>query len=63
MLHLEITEVLLAHCNILNNDSQQDSKDLYKLIVNNSLGQLLYISPKSITFLKSFNSEFSHNEA
>ena len=24
--HLEITEVLLIHCNIVNNDYQQDSK-------------------------------------
>ena len=24
--HLEITEVVLAHCNIANNDYQQDSR-------------------------------------
>ena len=27
--HLEITEVILLHCNIVNNDYQQDSKVLY----------------------------------
>ena len=26
--HLEITEVVLAHCNIVNNDYQQDSREL-----------------------------------
>ena len=27
--HLEITAVILLHCNIVNNDYQQDSKVLY----------------------------------
>ena len=27
--HLEITELTLAHCNIVNNDYQQDSRVLY----------------------------------
>ena len=27
--HLEITEVVLVHCNIANNDYQQDSRVLY----------------------------------
>ena len=27
--HLEIPEVILAHCNIVNNDYQQDSRVLY----------------------------------
>ena len=26
--HLEITEVILVHCNIVNNDYQQDSRVL-----------------------------------
>ena len=26
VLHLEITEVALVHCNIVNNDYQQDSR-------------------------------------
>ena len=60
--HLEITEVLLVHCNIVNNDYQQDSRVLYKFIPNKSFGQLLYISSKNFTFLKTFNSEFSYIE-
>ena len=43
--HLEITEVVLVHCNIFNNDYQQDSRVLYTFIPNKSFGQLLDISP------------------
>ena len=43
---LEITEVVLVHCNILNNDYQQDSRVLYTFGPNKSFGQLLDISPK-----------------
>ena len=41
--HLEITEVVLAHCNIVKNDYQQDSRVLYKFVPNKSFGQLLDI--------------------
>ena len=36
--HLELTEVALVHCNIVNNDYQQDSRVLYTFIRNTSLG-------------------------
>ena len=57
--HLEITEVVLIHCNIVNNDYQHDSRVLYTFVPNKSFGQLLDISSKKIIFLKTFNSEFS----
>ena len=38
--HLEITEVVLAHCNIVNNDYQQDSRVLYTFVPNKPLGSL-----------------------
>ena len=60
--NLEITEVVLVHCNIVNNDYQQDSRILYTFISNKSFGQLLDISPKKVIFLKIFNSEFSYIE-
>ena len=60
MSHLEITEVALIHCHIVNNDYQQDSRVLYTFVCNKSFGQLLDISPKK--FLKTFNSEFSYIE-
>ena len=30
--HLEIVEVLLVHCNIVNNDYEQDSRILYTFV-------------------------------
>ena len=39
--HLEITEVVLVHCNIGNNDYQQDSRALYTFVPNKLFGSLL----------------------
>ena len=60
--HLEITEVVLIHCNVVNNDYQQDSIVLYTFIPNKSFSQLLDISPEYLIFLKTFNSDFSYIE-
>ena len=57
---LENTELVLIHCNIVNNDYQQDSRVLYTFVSNKSFDQLLDISPKNFIFLKTFNSEFSY---
>ena len=56
--HLEITEVILVHCNMVNNDYQQDSRVLYTLVPNKSFVSLLDISPSNHIFLKTFNSEY-----
>ena len=56
--HLEITEVVLTHGNIVNNSYQQDSRILYKFVPNKSFGQLLHTSPKNFILLNTFNSEF-----
>ena len=56
--HLQITEAVLVHCNIVNNDYQQDSRVLYTFAPNKPFGSLLEISPKNLIFLKTFNSEF-----
>ena len=37
--HLKTTEVVLVHCNIVNNDYQQDSRILYTFVPNKSYGQ------------------------
>ena len=42
--HLEITEVVLVHCNIVDNNYQPNSKVLYKFIPNKSLGRLFNIT-------------------
>ena len=57
--HLEITEVVLVHCDIVNNDYQQDSKVLYMFVPNKPFGSLLEISPTNDIFLKTLNSEYS----
>ena len=49
--NLEITEAVLVHCNISNNDYQQDSRVLYTFIINKSFDQFLDISPKYFIFL------------
>ena len=55
--HLEITEVV--HCNIVNNDYQQDSRVLCTFVPNKPFGgNLLEISPTNHIFLKTFNSEY-----
>ena len=58
MHHLEITEVVLVHCDIVNNDYQQDSRALYSFVPNKLFGSLLEISPTNHIFLKPFNSEY-----
>ena len=62
MPHLEITEVVLIHCNIVNNDYQQDSRVLHTFVPNKSFGQVLHISSKNFVFLKTFDSEFWYIE-
>ena len=62
MLHHEITEVVLVHCNIVNNDYQQDSRLLHTFAPNKLFGGLLEISPTNHIVLKSFNSEFQDTE-
>ena len=56
--HLEITGVVLVHCNIVNNDYQQDSRVLYTFVPNKPFGNLLEISHRNHIFLKTINSQF-----
>ena len=56
--NLEVVEVVLVHCNLVNNDYQQESRILYTFVPNKTFGSLLEISPKKYVFLKTFNSEF-----
>ena len=52
--HLEIVELVLVHCNLVNNDY----RILYTFVPNKTFGSLLEISPTNQVFLKTFNSEF-----
>ena len=56
--YLEITGVVLVHCNIVNDDYQEDSRVLYIFIPNKPFGSLLESSPTNHIFLKTFNSEY-----
>ena len=53
--HLEITEVVLVHCDIVNNDYQQDLRVLYTFVPNKPFDSLLETSPTNHIFLKIFN--------
>ena len=48
--HLEVVELVLVHCNLVNNDYQQDSRILYTFVPSNTFGSLLEISPKNHVF-------------
>ena len=59
---LEITKLVLVHCNIVNDDYQQDSRALYTFVPSESFVTLLEISPTNFIPLKTFNSEFQTNK-
>ena len=50
MPRLEITEVVLVHCNIVNNNCQQDSRVLYTFVPNKPFASLLEIYPTNHSF-------------
>ena len=59
---LESVEVVLVHCNLVNNNYQQASKVLFTFVPNKQFGQLINISPRSLTMLGTTNTEFSFIE-
>ena len=48
--HLEVAELVLVHCNLVNNDYLQDSRILYTFVPNKTFGSLLEISPTNQFF-------------
>ena len=56
---LETVEVVLVHCNLVNNKYQQVSKVLFTFVPNKQFGQLINITTHSPTMLKTTNAEFS----
>ena len=59
---LENVEVVLVHCSLVNNGYQQASRVLFTFVPNKQYGQLISISPNSLIFLKTMNTEFSEIE-
>ena len=62
MSKLETVEVVLVPCNLVINNYQQASKVLFIFVPNKQFGQLIAITPQSLTMLKRTNSEFSFIE-
>ena len=59
---LEFVEVVLVHCNLVKNDYQHTSKVLFTFVPNKEFGQLINISPCSLTMTNTVNAEFSSVE-
>ena len=55
---LESVEVVLVHCNLVKNDYQYTSKVLFTFVPNKQFGQLINISPHSLTMMNTVNTEF-----
>ena len=49
---LESVEVVLVHCNLVKNDYQHTSKVLFTFVPNKQFGQLIDISPHSLTLFR-----------
>ena len=54
---LESVEVVLVHCNLVNNNYQQASKVLFTFVPNQQFGQLIKIASHSLTMLSTTNTE------
>ena len=61
--NLEITEIVLIHCNIIDNNYQRNSRVLYTFVPNKLFSQLLDISFEIFIFLKTFDSDLLYIEA
>ena len=59
---LESVEVVLVHCNLIKNDYQHTSKVLFSFVSNKQFGQLINISPHSLTMMNTVNTKFSFVE-
>ena len=59
---LESVDLILVHCNLINNSYQQASKVLFTFVPNKKYGQLITVSSHSLIMLKTVNTEFSFIE-
>ena len=59
---LESVDLVLVHCNLINNSYQQASKILFTFVPNKKYGQLITVSPETLIMLKTVNTEFSFIE-
>ena len=59
---LESAEVFFVHFNLVKNDYQHKSKVLFTFVPNKHFGQLINVSPHSLTMMNTVNTEFSSVE-
>ena len=59
---LESVKVVLVNCNLVKNDYQHTSKVLFSFVPNKEFGQLINISPHSLTMMNTVNTEFTFAE-
>ena len=55
---LEVAEVVLVQCNLVDNQYQQKSEVLYSFTPNKSYAYLLNVEPSNLVFSKTYNTEF-----
>ena len=58
VLSLEVVEVVLVQCNLVDNQYQQKSEVLNTFTPNKSYAYLLNVEPKNLVFWKTYKSEF-----
>ena len=59
---LKNVDLVMVHCNLVNNNYQQDSRVLYTFVPNKKYPELMTIHPESLIMLKAVNTEFSFIE-
>ena len=55
-------DVVLVHCNFVNNTHQEKSRVLYSFVPDVQFGQLINVKPESLIYLKATSAEFSFIE-
>ena len=60
--NLESVKVVFVHCNLVKNDYGHTSNILFSFVPNKQFGQLINISPHSLTMMNTVNTEFSFVE-
>ena len=59
VLRLEVDEVVLVQCNLVDNQYQQKFEVLRPFTPNKSYGNLLNVEPCNLVFLKTYNTQFN----
>ena len=57
-----LLKFVLVHCNLVKNDYQHSSKVFFSFVPNKQFGQLINISPNTLTMMNTVNTEFSFVE-